>query len=874
MDNNRKKEKLNFLIFSGIGRKIFIALLILSLLPLFLAIYQGYTITRKALKSRILNQIETVSLYISTNIEHFIREQEISIASVFSSNQYMLNNVEIVQEPARSKRRRQKAAKDLNEFIKKLQEEDNFGNEYFVLGTDGKIIASVNPALIGMDRSKTNYYKKGSIKTSLTISYNGTVPTITISTPIKTTGGAFLGVFAAKLSNAKLFALLDEGKKLGKTSRIYFANPSYAILTEYDKGIQNEVRNTEEIIQALNKKIVTGSFIRENKRRIVGTYRLIPKTGWILCCELDEIEAFQPLNKLRNQAITFCIVFFFIIAWTAYYISLNISKPLMHLSEAAREIGKGNFSKRVTVSTKDEVNEMAKSFNLMAQKLEESYSHLEHLVEEKTKELKENIAFTNNMLESISVGIFAVDTDFNITAWNRYLEEISGIKANSIEGERITKFIPEEEHLVLINAIKETIEKNVTVKKTNLSLPFMGKGVFDLIASPLKGDNKNLAGAVIFIEDVTEKRALEEKLIRHQQYIANISENSADAIISLDKNNIITTWNKGAEEMYGYKKEEIIGKSFDILIPEDLREKGEMEWIIKETEKRGALKNYETERITKSGKRIYVALTRTLLKDNNNNPIGCSVIVRDITEKKNLERQLIQSEKLSAVGELTAGLAHEIGTPLNIISGRAEYILSLAGDNPKINEGLKSIIRQIDRITSLIQQLLKFTRSEKKETKGVNVNTVIEDTLLLLETKLDKSRIVIEKNIDNNILLIEGDENQIQQVFINLFINAIHAMPEGGKLSIKTKSNKAQNMVEIVISDTGIGIEEKNISRIFDPFFTTKEIGKGTGLGLAVTYGIIKDHGGNINVKSIYGKGTEFFITLPGIKKGENSKRI
>lgn len=861
-----KKGKRNIFIFSGIGRNIFIALLLFSLLPLSLSIYQGYTTSREALKSRILNQIETVSLYISTKVSHFIREREINISATFSGNQYMLNSVEIIQEPIRSKKRRTKDSKELQEYIEKLESEDEAGNELLVIGIDGKIISAVNPALKGMDRSKTEYFIKGSLKTSITISYNGAIPTITVSTPIKSSRGTFLGVLAGKVSNSKLFDILDEGKSLGNSSNLYFVSPSNSILTEYDTGKEVLTVKNEEIVQSLNNKVVTGSFFRENQKKVVGTYRLLPETGWILCCELDESEAFLPLNRLRNQAITFGVIFFFFIAAAAYYISLNISKPLLNLSEAAGEIGRGDFSRRVKIASKDEVGETAESFNIMAQKLEESYSQLEHLVEERTRELQENIAFTENMLESISVGVLAVDREMNVTAWNHHLEGQSGIPESSITGRNLSEFFSDGGTEMLAKKVKNVISSKQSQQGTNITLPFLGKGLFDFVASPLKGHEGDVAGAVVFIEDVTEKRMLEEKLQRHQSYIANISENSADAIISFDSNNIITTWNKGAEEMYEYKKDEIIGKSFDILIPPDLIKNGEMQWIIDKTLGKGVLKNYETERITKSGRRINVALTRTLFKDGSNNLMGCSVIVRDITEKKNLEKQLIQSEKLSAVGELTAGLAHEIGTPLNIISGRAEYILSLAGENPKINEGLKSIIRQIDRITSLIQQLLKFTRSEKKETKGVDINSVINDTLILLETKLDKSLIVIEKKTDTGISPVEGDENQIQQVFINLFINALHAMPDGGKITLETRMNSNSGMVEIKIADTGEGIKEKNISRIFDPFFTTKEIGKGTGLGLAVTYGIIKDHGGTIEVQSTFGRGTEFLIQLPGIK--------
>ncbi|MBI5374506.1 MAG: PAS domain S-box protein [Candidatus Schekmanbacteria bacterium] len=732
---SRRTER--FLILSGIGRKLFAAFLLFSLLPLTLSIYQGYTNSRNAMRERILLQIETVSRYIENSITYFVQERELNLSSILAGNEYMIDCVKTIENPLSSQKQKEKATTGLIDHLAKKEMEDENSYDIIVLGKDGKILASLNPAVMGMDRSKSDYFKKGSISLSTSISYSKSVPTISICAPVQSEKGEFLGVLVKKVNISKLFELLKEGERLGQSSRLYFINSEFSVLKEYDGGNEDTVKS-EGVYEAFQKKSVTGNFETSKEKRVAAAYRLISRLGWVLACEVDEDEAFKPLIILRNQAIAFGVFLFFILIGVAYYITKGITKPIQELAVAAREIGKGDFSRRVKFKPGDEIGDTALAFNIMADRLE-------------------------------------------------------------------------------------------------------------------------------------------EKVLSRERFITNITESSVDAIISLDNNNYITTWNRGAEEMFGYGKDEVLGRHFEFLIPPDLLEKRELEWLVKETEKKGVIKNYETERITKSGQRIQVAVTRTVLRDSDGNIIGCSSIVRDITEKKNLEKQLIQSEKLSAVGELTAGLAHEIGTPLNIISGRAEYLLSLVKDEPKITSGLKSIIRQIDRITLLIQQLLKFTRSEKRESRELDINRVIKDTLLLLETKLDKSGVMVNKIFSEDIPLMEGDENQIQQVFINLFLNALHAMPEGGELEIKTKWNNESGKsgtIEIVVSDTGAGIEEKNISRIFDPFFTTKEIGKGTGLGLAVTYGIIKDHGGTIDVISKVNTGTSFYITFPCRKEKKESVAI
>jgi signal transduction histidine kinase len=248
-------------------------------------------------------------------------------------------------------------------------------------------------------------------------------------------------------------------------------------------------------------------------------------------------------------------------------------------------------------------------------------------------------------------------------------------------------------------------------------------------------------------------------------------------------------------------------------------------------------------------------------------------IIQEAETKLELERSLRRSEKLATIGQLASGLAHEIGTPLNIIGGRAELAKKRLGDKEEAYKSLDIIVEQAERITKIIQQLLGFIRKKRPEQTSLNIRTVLETTLDFLDHQIQKQRVKVTKTIRNDLPLVAGDPDQLQQVFLNLILNAIQSMPEGGvlRLSGSTKEISKENLedgkrqyVEVRIEDTGLGMEKEVIQNIFNPFFTTKDTG--TGLGLMVSQGIVQDHEGWIDVESQVGKGSVFKVYLPSLK--------
>jgi signal transduction histidine kinase len=253
---------------------------------------------------------------------------------------------------------------------------------------------------------------------------------------------------------------------------------------------------------------------------------------------------------------------------------------------------------------------------------------------------------------------------------------------------------------------------------------------------------------------------------------------------------------------------------------------------------------------------------------------GAVLAIEDVTERVALEREMQQAEKLVVVGQLAAGIAHQIGTPLNVISGSAEYLMMEWGtDRPRPHE-LEIIVAQTDRITTLIQQLLNFARPARMTMQPVKLNDLLREVVGLTEHQITKERITVRTDLQADLPDIQGDPNQLEQAFLNIVINAWHAMPAGGTLTLRTRRTSAASRprragaripmgVEVSIADTGVGIPAEHLHRIFDPFFSTKGVGKGTGLGLAITRRILEDHRGTINVSSEVGRGTSFTIWLP-----------
>jgi two-component system NtrC family sensor kinase len=370
--------------------------------------------------------------------------------------------------------------------------------------------------------------------------------------------------------------------------------------------------------------------------------------------------------------------------------------------------------------------------------------------------------------------------------------------------------------------------------------------------------------AAIALENANLYVAVEAKareLERLTTYTESIIESINVAVLALDREGRITSCNRAFEDLYAVSRRQIAGSPIEELLPLDVielirRAAGTKGWILDSSA--NIFKLYLENR---SGQPLIVNLSLIPLQNLMAKNTGLLVVLDDITEKVRLEDQLMQAEKLSSIGLLAAGIAHEVNTPIAGISSYTQMLLKETPESNRHRPILKKIEKQTFRAAEIVNGLLNFSRLTDAQFSSLDINQLIHDSLALLEHQLQRNQVKVESRLADALPPVYGNMGKLQQVFVNLFLNARDAMPHGGELEIET--GMMDSTIVVDISDTGMGIPEENLKRIFDPFFTTKEVGKGTGLGLAVTYGIIQEHGGRIFVDSDLGKGTHFRLKLP-----------
>jgi two-component system, NtrC family, sensor kinase len=358
------------------------------------------------------------------------------------------------------------------------------------------------------------------------------------------------------------------------------------------------------------------------------------------------------------------------------------------------------------------------------------------------------------------------------------------------------------------------------------------------------------------------KRAEELALLK--EFNESIVESINVGILAADSTGRVTACNSALEEMLGLRRDEAIAEHVEDLFAEDFAETlrqvlGGAGWELSE------VRNiYKLHTATRRGRTLILNISLAPLKRADERAAGGALVVlEDVTARVRLEEQLQQREKLSSIGLLAAGVAHEINTPLTGVSSYTQMLLGMLADADPKHALLQKIRRQTDRATGIVNNLLNFSRTGGvTEFVEVDMNRVLDDTLQLLEPQLRMSRVSIEREYADDLPRVFGNAGKLQQVFTNLLLNARDAIPDGGRITLRTSSGE-RDTVTVTVADTGIGIAAENVARIYDPFFTTKGVGRGTGLGLAVSYGIVQEHSGHISVESTPGRGTTFRITLP-----------
>lgn len=375
-----------------------------------------------------------------------------------------------------------------------------------------------------------------------------------------------------------------------------------------------------------------------------------------------------------------------------------------------------------------------------------------------------------------------------------------------------------------------------------------------------------------FIRDITQQRQAEDDLRDSQFQYRELMENANDVVYVHDLKGKLLSLNRAAERLTGYSRNESLGmRIFEVVAPE------QRELAVNMIDRKlggGGPTTYEIEIVSKDGRRVLLEVSsRLLFRDGK--PFAVQGIGRDITERRQMEERLRESQKLEAIGVLAGGVAHDFNNLLTGILGYTTLLKAEAVPPERFGEAVDVIQRAAERAAQLTSQLLGFARRGKQQTVAVDLHETLNEVVGLLDRTIDK-RITIRKHFEAADHFILGDPGQMQQVFLNLALNARDAMPEGGELRFFTRSCESAHagaefehllppgpLVQVSVSDTGAGMSKEVQERIFEPFFTTKEPSKGTGMGLAMVYGIVRNHSGTIRVESECGKGSTFHLSFP-----------
>ena len=939
----------------SIRKKLIILFLAIAIIPLFFVSILAFSNTRKALHEQQLEKLEAIADLKVDKIERFFHER---ISNIKTAQNYfnIKANLPILTRFADDRPNADFAAakKKLDGQLKAFREVYNY-EDIMLVNPEGKIIYVTNDAHEAKDIGNTlpdpkgRAFEEGKKGVFLSDIYmnkeRGADFEMLITAPVHDFEEKFIGVIAFQTDMAAIYKFIQDTTGLGKTGETLIGkrigdevvflnslrhNPEAALKRRVLIGSEEAI----PIQEAVQKKEGYGLSVDYRDKEIIAVWRYIPSLDWGLVAKIDTKEAFASVIFLRNMLIGILSIILILVTIAAFVSAKSISDPIITLTNASKSLASGDLSQKVDIQLKDEIGSLANSFNIMAESLSSSRNELISAKD-----------YTDNIIRSMTDTLIVISPDGHIETVNKAACTILGYEKKELIGQPFGKVISEEEEeeeeeeVFRGTKLAELVEKGSIV---NMDVTYRAKDgrniPMSLTGSAMRDKDGKLTGIVAAARDMREIQKFIAELRTSRAYSEGIVTTIPSGLAALDEEGRVLSTNPGFTALF--KEKLPIGKRLYDLVP-SLELKNAIDKVFIEG---GDVRNLEISQELREGSNITLNVSVAGLRiaeeeeeeeeDTQKKPIDVKekehrakvlVVFDDITERKRLTRelehsiedlkrtqaQLVQSGKLSAVGELAAGVAHEINNPL---SGVLTYAIllkekfdcaseTIRSQFPKFSEQLDMIKTAAERCKSISDNLLSFSRQSEADMSSVDISDVISKTFELIGAQLRHKRIKLNREIQNGLPSIKGDANQLQQVFTNVVLNAVYFIDQEGEICVKAVTgdrysvignqkpviknrlsvigNKLPNrlpvtddrslitdhrlpyFVEISISDTGPGIPREHLDRIFDPFFTTKPIGKGTGLGLSIAYGIIRNHNGEIMVNSLLGRGTTFVIKLP-----------
>jgi two-component system, NtrC family, sensor kinase len=486
----------------------------------------------------------------------------------------------------------------------------------------------------------------------------------------------------------------------------------------------------------------------------------------------------------------------------------------------------------------------------------------------------------NKLFDSLSFPTLLITPEMVVAAVNEKFLDKHGYSQEELIGKQCNQILCKTEEMCpnptcpVYRVLQERKAASEIIETTG---PEGQKVYEDRVCSPILDEKGHVSYVMVSLRDVTRTKLLELELRKTNDFLQNIIGSSVSSIIVADMRGVVLLMNESARKLFGYTDQMAVGKS----IAEYLYTPGGARSVMKKLRSPdyggvGKLHTTEMTIITSSGEQIPVEMNASIIYQDGKE-IATMGIYTDLRPKIAIEKKLkeaerikmMQSNKMASLGHLAAGVAHEINNPLTGILIDTSLILEELEQNSPFRKPVKDIIADTNRCKEIVKNLLAYSRQTEFKKEVLNINGVIEQAFSFIREHALLQNITVHKEFASSMLICEGDNNQLLQVFTNMIINATQAMEGKGTITIGTSKDKKEGKIYVEISDTGCGIPQENITKIFDAFFTTKKEGKGTGLGLSTVRDILEKHRGNIMVKSTSTKGTTFLIELPLVKVDE-----
>ncbi len=736
----------------------------------------------------------------------------------------------------------------------------------FLMNRHGRVLVSTDTDLEGRSHANSGFFQLGKKEPAIcpTTAFH---MAIIVSRPVPGRDGQAAGVLAGVVRRAVLTKMMENTAGLGKTGKTYLVNGDNILLTKLGDTEPGTTVRSEGIQAALeHQKKLTKAYLDFRGIPVYGAYRWLPELGAVLVAEQEQAEYSHVRRVLFAVNASVALSALLIAVFASLAVTRSIAAPLGDLADTASRIASGHLELAAEVKRRDEIGALAVNFNFMTDKIRQMIDTLR----------KSEERFRALYLDNPSM-YFTVDENGIVLSVNSFGAEQLGYRMEELIGQPVFISYHADDQAGVKRQLEDCLQRFGDVAHWEFrKVCKNGKMLWAREAARAVRDAEGRAVVLIVCEDVTEQKQAEEALKSSEKKFRELFEESKDVVFFSTPEGKYIDINHAGVELYGYSSKEEVLKldiSRDIYLNPEEREKFQSD-----LEQHGFVKDYEAQFKRKDGEKLTVLVTANAVRDGGGSITAYRGIIRDVTNQRRLEGQLLQAQKMEAIGQLSGGIAHDFNNILTAIIGYATLLKMKIREDALMRSYVDQVLTASSRAKNITQNLLAFSRKQAIHPVPVQVNEIITNIEAMF-TQLIREDIKLKTILADENMTIKADSGQIEQVLINLVTNARDAMPQGGTLTIETKpveisdeSGKRRVLAKqgkyasISVTDTGTGMDEKTKEKIFEPFFTTKETGKGTGLGLSIVYGIIKQHNGEITVYSEPGMGTTFRIYFPMIE--------